>query len=263
MVALTKHAPGSICWIDLRSADLEQTKGFYGTLFGWTFTELPDTGGALRIQQQGRDVGGLSGPMPGEAHGGPSLWTGYFSVEDLEATAQRITRLGGKVLVPATQVQTLGERMVARDPTGAIFGMWKKGTFGGMSVMAEPGTLLWSQCESSEPKQAVPFYEQVFGLETRLLEPPPYWTLRLPPGRDEDAFGGILKRSPATSLPGTGSHWIFYFTAEDVPGSVQQVKALGGSVLQPVADTPFGVMARVVDPLGTPFMLMTPNPGSG
>jgi len=264
MVALTKHTPGSICWIDLMSPDVEKAKAFYGKLFGWSFSSAgPQSGGYLMIKQDGRDVGGLSGPTPGEEHhpGAPTMWNGYFSVEDLGAASQRIVELGGKVSVPPMPVMDLGQMLVAEDPTGASFRLWKKERFAGASVMMEPGTLLWSQCDSSAPERSVAFYEQLLGLTSRKLEDPPYWTLAAPPGRQQDGFGGVMQLG-GDAPKRSGSYWIFYFSVEDVGASVELARALGGTVQTSATDTPFGTMAQVSDPLGTPFMLMKPRPPS-
>lgn len=263
MVAKTKHTPGSTCWIDLMSPDVKKAQAFYGKLFGWTFAGMgPDTGGYMMIKLDGRDVGGLSGPMPGTSSqpGAPVMWTGYFAVDDLEAASKRITELGGKIIIPASPVMELGKMLIGADPTGASFGLWQKGTFAGAEVMFEPGALLWSQCNSSDPERAASFYEKLLGLTVRkTTDEPPYRTLATAPGRDEDAFGGVMKTN-GDSPKRLGSHWIYYFAVEDVAASTDLVRALGGTVQSPATDTPYGVMAQVSDPLGTPFMLMKPRP---
>ncbi len=36
----TEHHPGKIIWADLVTSDFAGAKRFYGTLFGWTFTDI-------------------------------------------------------------------------------------------------------------------------------------------------------------------------------------------------------------------------------
>jgi hypothetical protein len=45
----------------------------------------------------------------------------YIMVDDLEATAAAIARLGGKVMVPPTAAGEMGRFMVVQDPQGAVF----------------------------------------------------------------------------------------------------------------------------------------------
>ena len=54
---------------------------------------------------------------------------------------------------------------------------------------------------------------------------------------------------------GTPSHWIVYFGTADVDAAVAAVERLGGGVMQPSMDTPYGRMAFVTDPFGAPFAL--------
>ena len=37
MGARTEYAPGTFCWTDLGTTDVDGAKAFYGDLFGWTF----------------------------------------------------------------------------------------------------------------------------------------------------------------------------------------------------------------------------------
>ncbi len=50
----------------------------------------------------------------------PSHWMSYVAVPDVDATARRITALGGKVCVPPTDI-SVGRFAVVNDPTGATF----------------------------------------------------------------------------------------------------------------------------------------------
>ena len=47
----------------------------------------------------------------------------YFGADDIDAAAERISGLGGTVLVPKMAVPG-GEILVARDPQGAVLGLF-------------------------------------------------------------------------------------------------------------------------------------------
>ena len=44
---MTEYVPGTPCWVDLGTTDLEGAKSFYGDLFGWSaqVAEDPAAGG--------------------------------------------------------------------------------------------------------------------------------------------------------------------------------------------------------------------------
>ena len=58
---------------------------------------------------------------------------------------------------------------------------------------------------------------------------------------------------------GVPAHWSIYWAVDDAEATVAKVKALGGSVVMDVEDTPYGRLATVTDPAGAEFKLRTPN----
>jgi predicted enzyme related to lactoylglutathione lyase len=51
-------------------------------------------------------------------------------------------------------------------------------------------------------------------------------------------------------------HWRVYFQVEDPDEIVDRVVKLGGNVINPPEDTPYGRMAHVTDPQGAPFSVI-------
>jgi hypothetical protein len=49
----------------------------------------------------------------------------YFAVDDADASAAKITELGGTILVPPFDVPTVGRIAVAQDPQGGTFSIIK------------------------------------------------------------------------------------------------------------------------------------------
>jgi predicted enzyme related to lactoylglutathione lyase len=54
----------------------------------------------------------------------PNHWHVYFSVDDTDATAAKITELGGTIVVPPFDTP-VGRIAVAQDPQGAVFSILK------------------------------------------------------------------------------------------------------------------------------------------
>jgi len=103
---------------EIRSADPDATREFYGKLFGWTFPEggMPgysyvDTG------VEGAVPGGIS-PLQG---GGP-LVTFFVGVQDVAATLDAAVAQGGHVIQPATAVPGVTFGLLA-DPNGQVVGL--------------------------------------------------------------------------------------------------------------------------------------------
>jgi predicted enzyme related to lactoylglutathione lyase len=48
-----------------------------------------------------------------------------------------------------------------------------------------------------------------------------------------------------------------YFEVADVDAALARVPALGGTIVEPAQDTPYGRLARVADRTGAPFRLVT------
>ena len=65
---------------------------------------------------------GIGGIMktPPQAEGMPPSWGVYVTVDDIDATARKAEELGGKILVPPTDIPGVGRFSVLQDPQGAV-----------------------------------------------------------------------------------------------------------------------------------------------
>ena len=64
MSEFTSHPPGTPCWVDLMSPDIDGSKSFYTAVFGWDADDqLDDDGNRIYVMfSQGRkSVAGLGG----------------------------------------------------------------------------------------------------------------------------------------------------------------------------------------------------------
>lgn len=110
---------GTLCWNELNTRNLEAAEQFYGEVFGWTFRG-DDTYAEFAVD--GTGVGGFM-PMtpdrfPPEV---PEHWLVYFAVNDISATAAKISELGGTTMMEPFAVDNVGTMVVASDPQGAMF----------------------------------------------------------------------------------------------------------------------------------------------
>lgn len=253
MSTVQRHIPGSVSWVDLMTPDLDGAQKFYGSLFGWTFEVGPaDMGYYTTCRLGGRRAAGI-GKRPEDA-AFPSVWSTYFDGGDADKLAASIRENGGNIMMGPMDISEHGRMLVAVDPTGAVFGVWQPKQHTGVEVVDEPGATAWHEISTRDHKKAAAFYSRVFGLEAKKLDAPgiDYMTLH----KGEKTVGGVLQMNeqwPASLPP----HWMVYFAIEDVDAALEKVKELGGMMLVPPFDTPYGRQSVVSDPYGAAFTLIT------
>lgn len=119
------NEPGSWCWEELNTRDVEGSMIFYGELFGWQAVPLGDDyylwHPAGEIADDAMPFGGMrpitDATFPKAA---PSHWAIAFAVADTDATAASGAELGGTVTMPPFDTP-FGRTAVMGDPLGAQF----------------------------------------------------------------------------------------------------------------------------------------------
>jgi predicted enzyme related to lactoylglutathione lyase len=110
---------GAFSWSELVTTDVPGAVDFYTKLFGWTTQELQMEGMSYTLIKVGEsEVGGIMA-VPPEAQGMPPAWGVYVTVDDVDATAKTAEKLGGKIIVPPTDIPEVGRFCVIQDPQGA------------------------------------------------------------------------------------------------------------------------------------------------
>lgn len=253
MPATTLAPIGAPIWIDLFTSDTAGARAFYGSLFGWSAEEPnADFGGYFNYTLQGDRVAGCMSNDP--QSGAPDMWSVYLHVDDPEATVAAGEAHGGSTMVPAMPVGDMGTMAVLLDAGGAGIGLWKPGTHRGTGRYGEHGTPAWYELQTREYAAAVDYYRDVFRWPAHTMSDTPDFRYTTH-GVDDDAKAGIMDASGF--LPeGVPSHWTIYFKVDDTDAAVATAVELGGSVLQPAEDTPFGRMAALADPTGATFRVM-------
>jgi predicted enzyme related to lactoylglutathione lyase len=115
------NAPGALCWNELGSPDLDASARFYGELFGWTTSPMEGDMPYLIVSTaDGHSNGGIRPPMPPDA---PPFWLVYFATADLDAALTEVDELGGRVLMPNTDIG-IARIAIAQDPQGGVFALY-------------------------------------------------------------------------------------------------------------------------------------------
>ncbi len=221
------YAPGTPCWVDLGSPDIEASEAFYSSLLGWELDEAhPDAGGYRIANLNGKRVAGV-GPQMGPV----SAWTTYFATDDADAHAAAISANGGTIVMGPMDVMDQGRMAIAMDPEGAAFGLWQAGAHTGSQLVNEPGTCGWNELWTRNLDQAKAFYPAVLGTtpDDQAMHGYTLWMV------DGQMVGGAMT-VPPDMPPQVPAHWAVYFVVEDVDAAAARMPELGGAVVAPPFD---------------------------
>ena len=86
--------------------------------------------------------------------GQPPAWTTYVSVEDADASIDKVKAAGGTVFVEPMDVLDVGRMAVFADPTGAAAAVWQPRRHIGAGLVNEPGALAWNELTTRDTAAA-------------------------------------------------------------------------------------------------------------
>ncbi len=255
------YPEGVPSWIDLTTADPGAAQAFYGELFGWTF-EVMTPPGVPRYaiaRLDGQDAGGL-----GEGTG-PSVWSTYIAVNDIESAVASVAAAGGSEVSPPEAAGEGGWSAIGADPAGIEFRLFQAKRRPGVQALNRPGAWNFSDLHTDDP-DGIDFYRDVFGWD---IERSPYATMLRVPGYGDhleatvdpdirvrqadapegfaDVIGGV-----APNDPGLAPHWHVIFTVADRDELAARAERLGAVVLGSGEDM-WTRKALIRDPQGAVF----------
>jgi hypothetical protein len=251
-----KHPAGNFCWFELGTSDRDGAKEFYTKLFGWRFNDSPlppEMGGVYTTwTKDDKDVGAMYQLGP-QMQGVPSHWMLYVNVESADATAAKITELGGEFVIPPFDVMEHGRMAMFKDPTGATLAIWEpKATFGADLVNAT-GSACWGELATTDVKKAGAFYSSLFGwsLKESKDSSMPYTEF----SNKGQGIGGMMPMD-GPQFQGVPPHWSVYFAVDNCDAAAEKAKGLGATSCVPPTDIPnVGRFAVIQDPQGAIFSI--------
>lgn len=120
-----KPEVGEFCWYEVMTTDVPKTKDFYAKLFGWTYEKAPMKEGYPEYWMALRDGKQTCGIMAKPDEVPMSCWMSYLLVEDLEASSQRATKLGGNKMMGPQDIEGIGKFSVFMDSAGAAINLFQ------------------------------------------------------------------------------------------------------------------------------------------
>jgi predicted enzyme related to lactoylglutathione lyase len=108
-----------IVHIEISAKDREAAAKFYADLFSWKFEQMPEMNYATF---EALPVGGGLNPVTESNPAGTVIV--YVGTDDVTASLAKAEKLGGKTLVPKTEIPNMGFFGIFRDPTGNPIGLF-------------------------------------------------------------------------------------------------------------------------------------------
>jgi predicted enzyme related to lactoylglutathione lyase len=232
-------------WFEYVSSDAPKAQGFYGELFGWGTKTMPLPGGNYTAIAQGdATIGGYLPPSDGAKQ---ATWLTHLRVDNAKDAAQKAKSLGGKILVDAEKIGTVGTKAVVADPHGGVLALWQPTDPKEQSSPEANGRFCWNELASKDAAASVAFYKALGGFQTDSMEMGPemgtYHLLKT----GDTMIAGIMK-APMAEAPHA---WTPYVQVANADATADKAKRLGAHVIVPPTDVPnVGRFAIFADPQG-------------
>ncbi|MFV0303918.1 MAG: hypothetical protein ACK5IC_00365 [Moheibacter sp.] len=250
LVAKQNSVTQSGIWLDLVTPNLEESKTFYQSLFGWTFTESNNNGlkNSL-IHHEGKTIGSILEVPKSEV----SVWILSVQLDDadFEKKPKNLVKKGAKKAIGTIEIPERGKQIIFEGEQGEEFSLVTGNPYVGSQTKAD-GSWMGAELWASDVERAKSFYENAFEVQTSQVsfDEKPYWFFE----QDGKKLAGMIQ-NPITNQ---GTQWIPYIHFSDVKSLALQVEKSNGKVLAaPDLNLRNGQLAIIQDPNGAIFCVQS------
>jgi uncharacterized protein len=250
------NSHGRFVWYELMTTDMDAAKAFYAKVVGWGIEDVSMRGMAYALfTVEGASVSGLMGlPESAKNVGAKPSWIGYVGVDNVDAAADRIKRLGGAVYVPPQNISDISRFSIVADPQMATLALlqWLRPRREQPVEFTAPGRIRWHELLAADWEKAFAFYGELFGWQKgdSEIEAMGHYQQFTADGQP---IGGMFTKPSTIAFP----FWRFYFNTGDIDAAARQVKAGGGEILDgPVELSGGSWILQCMDPQGAMFALV-------
>jgi hypothetical protein len=117
---------------EIPADDLDRARTFYGSVFGWQITHVPDLDYTLvntvavdEATQMPVEPGAINGGMFRRSTGMPSAPVLVLDVDSVDDALKQVEAAGGAVVQPRTEIPGMGAFAYFTDPEGNTLGLFE------------------------------------------------------------------------------------------------------------------------------------------
>lgn len=237
-----------VVWFEVNGPDADGTAKFYCELFGWLPQPIPE----MSYTTVDTQAGGINGGFGQAQEGQPPSVTFYVEANDLQPVLDRAEALGGKTVVPVTEIPDVVTFALLADPQGNVVGLSKRGQDEGGPSAGDNPPVAWFEVLCADPRKAWDFYSELFDWHVKesSAEGLVYGEVDTHAGRG--IAGGI------GASPDGQPHVNVYVRVDDLQKYLERAESLGGkTIVPPMKVSDNTRIAQFQDPQGTTFGLYT------
>lgn len=228
---------GLFVWHEVGTTDLRAGEEFYSKIAGWkaeSWSQNPSY--KLFVARREAKAGLYMITESPNTLTPPPHWLSYIGTPDVDATVRQAVELGGKVVVPAYNVPSVGRMAHLQDPQGALFAVSSQEQ---RSRYKDPqlGDFSWHELVTTNWQTAFDFYAKLFGwqkMEAMDMGPMGIYQIF---GLDGHQLGGMF--NPGGLTPG-GPAWVPYVLVADARRTSELAKQLGATIVHAPSEVPGG-----------------------
>jgi len=247
------NSHGRFTWYELVTTDFAAAKAFYTKVMGWGVWDASAPGMPYILFTDGEaSVAGVMGLSPDAREAGMRPgWLGHVAVDDVDAAARRVKRLGGLVHVPPTNVGNISRFAIFSDPQAVRLGLFKWLQPGPPPAAADAaGRVGWHELLAGDCEQAFAFYSTLFGWQKTESESSEEGTYQ-PFSAAGEIIGGMMTKPDTLPAP----TWHYYFNVSDIDAAATRVTAAGGEIVGGLEMSGGSCIIHCTDPQGAVFAL--------
>jgi uncharacterized protein len=253
---------GNWVWYELMTPDIAGAKAFYEAVVGWTIQT--GIGGDMDYGFIANADGGMTGGLLHLSkdmtdQGARPCWVGYIGVDDVDAILPLIEAKGGKILMPARDVEMAGRIAMVADCCGAPFYVMTPtpppggGQSTAFSASPNMGRCGWNELMAGNAQNAIDFYTSLFGWGLpEAMDMGPMGKYQFVT-HDDVQIGAIMKKMDEMPVP----IWSHYFWVKSIAAAKAMIEASGGQVINGPMQVPGDEwIVQGIDPQGAMFSLV-------
>jgi len=254
---MSTSSSGQFVWHELMTMHPRAAIQFYTDVIGWTvqpYGDGGDDGYNMWLNSEG-PLGGVAA-LSDDAlkQGARPHWTCNVTVTDLAASVAKVSELGGKVLVPPTEIPGIGQFAVFSDPQGAVLALIQPSGEMKRGDVTKHGAFCWAELVTDDAAAALSFYQALLGWDKLMsmdMGPMGEYTIF---GQGDIQYGGVMNKPKEMPFP---SAWLYYTFVPDLDASIARAIKHGSQLVHGPAPIPGGSrIAQLVDPQGAMFAVL-------